>query len=412
MPTMSIEQDLHMVSGNGETSYAKNSRLQEKAMFVIKPVLEKAVREAYTNLHPQTMMVTDLGCSSGPNTLHFVSEVIDAITRHCNELNQRHEQVQLQFILNDLPDNDFNYLFRLVEQFKESKAKTHMGEPLPPCYISGLPGSYYTRLFPCRTVHLFHSLFCLQWRSQAPEGLEGVNKTSQDEGDIYITQTSSSSVVKLYQEQFKKDFSLFLRLRYEELVFGGQMVLTFIGRKNEDVLSGDSNHHLYGLLAQSLQSLVDEVRKVAQSQYRIGIWGTLQKCTVPLFSPKVNMGLLQKKKLESFYVPVYSPSVGEVENVVKQSGLFDINHLQLFEVNWDPYDDDSESTVLHDSVQSGVNVSKCFRAVMESLVASHFQAGDAILDMLFAEYANRVTKHLAVEKTKHAIVVVSLKKAF
>ncbi|KAK3132074.1 hypothetical protein QOZ80_6AG0515400 [Eleusine coracana subsp. coracana] len=381
MPTMSIEQDLHMVAGNGETSYAKNSRLQEKAMFVIKPVLEKAVREAHTNLNPQTMVVTDLGCSSGPNTLHFVSEVIDAITRHCNELNQRHEQVQLQFILNDLPGNDFNNLFRLVEQFKESKAKTHMGEPLPPCYISGLPGSYYTRLFPCRTVHLFHSLFCLQWRSQAPEGLEGTNKTSQDEGDIYITQTSSSSVVKLYQEQFKKDFSLFLRLRYEELVFGGQMVLTFIGRKNEDVLSGDSNHHLYGLLAQSLQSLVDE-------------------------------GLLQKKKLESFYVPVYSPSMGEVEDVVKQSGLFDINHLQLFEVNWDPYDDDSESTVLHDSVQSGVNVSKCFRAVMESLVASHFQAGDAILDMLFAEYANRVTKHLAVEKTKHAIVVVSLKKAF
>ncbi|GJN00178.1 hypothetical protein PR202_ga17591 [Eleusine coracana subsp. coracana] len=393
---------------------------QEKAMFVIKPVLEKAVREAHTNLNPQTMVVTDLGCSSGPNTLHFVSEEKDAITRHCNDLNQRHEQVQLQFILNDLPGNDFNNLFRLVEQFKESKAKTHMGEPLPPCYISGLPGSYYTRLFPCRTVHLFHSLFCLQWRSQAPEGLEGTNKTSQDEGDIYITQTSSSSVVKLYQEQFKKDFSLFLRLRYEELVFGGQMVLTFIGRKNEDVLSGDSNHHLYGLLAQSLQSLVDEVRKIAQSQYRIGIWGSLQKCTVPLLSPKANMidklvhdrAFYRKRNLNLSMYRFIRLRWGEVEDVVKQSGLFDINHLQLFEVNWDPYDDDSESTVLHDSVQSGVNVSKCFRAVMESLVASHFQAGDAILDMLFAEYANRVTKHLAVEKTKHAIVVVSLKKAF
>ncbi|GJN29164.1 hypothetical protein PR202_gb17361 [Eleusine coracana subsp. coracana] len=226
MPTMSIEQDLHMVSGNGETSYAKNSRLQEKAMFVIKPVLEKAVREAYTNLHPQTMMVTDLGCSSGPNTLHFVSEVIDAITRHCNELNQRHEQVQLQFILNDLPDNDFNYLFRLVEQFKESKAKTHM--------------------------------------------------------------------------------------------------------------------------------------------------------------------------------------VGEVENVVKQSGLFDINHLQLFEVNWDPYDDDSESTVLHDSVQSGVNVSKCFRAVMESLVASHFQAGDAILDMLFADYIQYLSRMLSWSQELNPVGLAAL----
>ncbi|KAK3128847.1 hypothetical protein QOZ80_6BG0467140 [Eleusine coracana subsp. coracana] len=159
------------------------------------------------------------------------------------------------------------------------------------------------------------------------------------------------------------------------------MVLTLIGRKNRDVLSGDSNHHIYGLLAQSLQSLVDE-------------------------------GLLQKKKLESFYVPLYSPSVGEVEDEVKQSGLFDINHLQLFEVNWDPYDDDSVSNSVHDSVKSGANVSKCIRAVMESLVASHFGIGDAVLDMLFAEYASRVAKHLTVEKSKYAIIVISLKKAF
>ncbi|TVU11866.1 hypothetical protein EJB05_45475 [Eragrostis curvula] len=209
--------------------------------------------------------------------------------------------------------------------------------------------------------------------------MEGTSKTPQDERDIYITKTSSPSVVKLCQEQFRKDFSLFLKLRYEELVVDGQMVLTFIGKKNEDVLGGDSNHHLYGLLAQSLQSLVEK-------------------------------GLVQKEKLESFYVPVYSPSVHEVEEVVRQSGLFDINHLQFFETNWDPYDDDLESDVLHDSVQSGENVAKCLRAVMESLVASHF--GDTILDMLFAEYAGRVAKHLTEDKIKHAIIVVSLKKVF
>ena len=68
----------------------------------------------------------------------------------------------------------------------------------------------------------------------------------------------SPSVVKLFQQQFQNDFSLFLKLRFEELVFGGQIILTFIGRKYKDVFSGESNH-LYGLLAQSLQSLVDEV---------------------------------------------------------------------------------------------------------------------------------------------------------
>ncbi|TVU11857.1 hypothetical protein EJB05_45466 [Eragrostis curvula] len=372
---MNIESELHMIAGDGETSYAKNSRLQEKAMVEIKPVLKVVTREIYTDLLSRRMVIVDLGCSSGPNTLHFISEVISTISRHCNELGQSQDNLELQFFLNDLPGNDFNNLFGLFEQFKKLTATKHMGETLPPYYISGSPGSYYTRLFPRQSVHLFHSLFCLQWRSQSPKGLEGTRKTHTDGGDIYITSTSSPSTVKLFQKQFQKDFSLFLKLRYEELVFGGQMVLTFIGRKKEDVHSGEPNQ-FYGLLAQSLQSLVDE-------------------------------GLVEKEKLESFYIPIYSPSVHEVEEIVKQNGSFYVNHIQLFELNWDPYDD-SESDVLHDSVQSGANVAKCLRAVMESLVASHF--GDSIIDTLFTEYARRVAKHLKKEKTKHAVIVLSMKK--
>lgn len=39
------------------------------------------------------------------------------------------------------------------------------------------------------------------------------------------------------------------------------MVLTFVGRKHEDVYSGHLNQ-LFGLLARSLQSLVAKVRKI------------------------------------------------------------------------------------------------------------------------------------------------------
>ena len=89
-----------------------------------------------------------------------------------------------------------------------------------------------------------------------PVGVDDLNK-----GHIYIAETTSPGVVELYRQQFQKDMLLFLKLRYEELVLGGQMVLTFIGRKYEDVYNNGYLYHPWGLLAQSLQSLVEKVCK-------------------------------------------------------------------------------------------------------------------------------------------------------
>ena len=65
-------------------------------------------------------------------------------------------------------------------------------------------------------------------------------------------------MVKLYRKQFQEDFSLFLKLRHKELASNGQMVLSFLGRKSQDVLRGEVSY-MWGLLAQALQSLVKEV---------------------------------------------------------------------------------------------------------------------------------------------------------
>jgi len=52
---------------------------------------------------------------------------------------------------------------------------------------------------------------------------------------------------------------LFLALRYKELVFGGRMVLTFLGRKSEEMLMHGEVGTMWELLAKSLQSLVQKV---------------------------------------------------------------------------------------------------------------------------------------------------------
>lgn len=382
---MKVERELHMSRGDGDTSYASNSRLQEKSILKTRPVLHEAVAAAAhassLSSAAGAMVVADLGCSSGPNTLLVVSEVLGAVAVAVAEQQQagafaggqqQPPPVQhVQFFLNDLPGNDFNLVFQSLETFRK-QASRERGEALPPYYIAGLPGSFYARLFPDRCVHLFHSSYCLMWRSKVPEDL--ARGTVLNEGNMYIWEDTPLPVVKLYQKQFREDFSLFLQLRHKELVSNGQMVLAFLGRKSKDVLRGEVSC-MWALLSQALQSLVKE-------------------------------GRVEKEKLDSFNLPFYAPSVDEVRDVIEQSEAFDINHVQLFESNWDPHDDDGGDLVL-DSVQSGVNVAQSIRAVIEPLIARHF--GEHILDDLFEIYAQNVAAHLQKVKTKYPVIVLSLK---
>nr|CAB3499939.1 unnamed protein product [Digitaria exilis] len=320
-----------MATGNGGNSYAANSRLPKKALIKTRPVLEKATVELYNSLSPgdeTTMVFADLGCSSGPNTLLVVSEVMSTL-RACT----------LQEIA---PCNDFNLVFRSLEQqlpsfVPEENKDESVGLS---CYVAGLPGSFYTRLFPNHSVHLFHSSCSLMWRSKVPGDLS--NGSHQNEENIYIGKTTTPTVVALFKEQFQKDFKLFLTLRYKELVSGGRM------------------------------------------------------------------GRVEKAKLMSFNLPYYAPSVNEVNELIMEDHHFSIDDINVFESNWDPYDD-SDSDVVLDCASSGKNVAnKSIRAVMEPLIVEHF--GEAILDELFMVFASMVSKHLEIMKAKYPVIVVSLKK--
>ncbi|XP_071718374.1 S-adenosyl-L-methionine:benzoic acid/salicylic acid carboxyl methyltransferase 3-like [Rutidosis leptorrhynchoides] len=368
---MKLENILHMNIGDGELGYANNSVLQEIVIRKVQPILKLAIIKCIANYHNvfgHCFKIVDMGCLSSKNTLLVASTIIHTVSDACEAYNLKTPQFQVS--LNDLFGNDFNQLFQLLPEFyaklkKEKREKDWFGH----CFVSAVPGSFYGRLFPDRSLHFVHSSYSLHWLSQVPKGLEsnGLN--------IYLAKTSPPNVLQAYAKQFQIDFMNFLQMRYEEIVRGGCMVLTFISRSIVDATRDDCCS-IMELLA---QSLIDMAK----------------------------MGLVQESYIHSFNMPIYFPFKDEVKNIVQNEGSFSLDKLATFQVNWDPLDADYANA--NDFNEShGENAAKVVRAVVEPLLSSHF--GEFIIEELFKMYEKHVVDHLANQKTRYCNLVISLTK--
>ncbi|PWA43957.1 SAM dependent carboxyl methyltransferase [Artemisia annua] len=135
---MSVANILHMSTGDGESSYAKNSLLQ-------------------------CFKIADLGCSSGKNTLLFASNIVDIVDEVYTENNGKPPQFEV--CLNDLFGNDFNNIFKMLPDFYAKFRKEKSANP-GLCFVSVVPGSFHGRLFPDKSLHFVHSSYSVRWLSQ------------------------------------------------------------------------------------------------------------------------------------------------------------------------------------------------------------------------------------------------------
>ncbi|KVG72834.1 SAM dependent carboxyl methyltransferase [Cynara cardunculus var. scolymus] len=340
---LQVENILHMNTGNGESSYAQNSFLQEMVIRKTLPVFEhtiKGMADLDIDVFGQCFKIADLACSSGRNTLLFARTIMDIVDEVCKEYDRKGPQFEV--CLNELYGNDFNTIFGMLPNFI-AKLKKEKGENFGPSFVSAVPGSFYGRLFPDQSLHLVHSSYSVHWLSQLPEGLEN------NKANIYMSKTSPPNVIQGYQKQFYSDFTNFLNLRSEEIVCGGRMVLTFLGRSIAD----PTNINLFNL-------------------------------------------------------PFYTPCEDEVRNFIQNEGSFAIETLYGFQGNWDPYDTDytNKNDLKEDSREHGKNASNAFRAVAEPLLTSHF--GNSIIDVLFNKFERHVAEHLANKKTRYFNILISL----
>ncbi|XP_047093459.1 inactive anthranilate O-methyltransferase 1-like [Lolium rigidum] len=317
---MASKQMLHMSQGQGETSYALNSSFQNAQQNRMKPLIEAATLDfcsSNNTLLPHTILIADLGCSSGPNALVLVSIAIEAIQSHYLKFQQPPPEVCV--LLNDLPDNDFNMVVKSLVALRQSNK---------PVIVTGVvPGSFYERLFTSDSLHLVCSSNSLHWLSKAPEDLTR-NQIPAYNIDEHARRDRLPMVLEAYAKQFRKDFTLFLGLRAKELVQGGQMVVSLIGRSN--VIATRSSY-ISEIVAQILSVMVLE-------------------------------GVIDKAKYDSFYVPMYSPSSEELRDIIKEEGSFSITDIRVH---------DSTTDANH-----GVNNPSSFfnflRALFEPILVQHF----------------------------------------
>ncbi|KAL9175771.1 hypothetical protein ABFS82_02G133500 [Erythranthe guttata] len=327
-------------------------------------VLDETLKDMLTTNEyefSKCMKIADLGCSSGPNTLLVISHIIEQLSE------DKHVPKQLEVFLNDLPDNDFNNLFKLMSTNTNTNTNTNIE-----CYIYGAPGSFYGRLFPNNSLHFAYSSYSLHWLSQIPQGLEKNNKEN-----ICIATTSPPQVFEAYSNQFERDFTTFLKLRGEEIRGGGRMVLGFIGRSVADPTSKDELKTIT-LLSETLSDMVAE-------------------------------GLLKEEDLHSFNIPVYAPSIQEIKTAIQSEGSFNLDKMEVVLVPLDANEDynNYDNMVSDKNNGSGKFVANYVRAFAEPMLVAHF--GSSInVDVVFDVYAKKTDEHLSVERSSYFTPVISL----
>lgn len=128
-------------------------------------VLEETTRDYSTHGFPACFKLADLGCSSGPNALMVVENIVGNVHALCKQEKLKAPD-EFQVFLNDLPNNDFNSVFKMTPQFYSNLENQIGHEKSGNCFISGVPGSFYARLFPSNSLHFVHSSYAVHWLSQ------------------------------------------------------------------------------------------------------------------------------------------------------------------------------------------------------------------------------------------------------
>ncbi|TMW94036.1 hypothetical protein EJD97_010855 [Solanum chilense] len=347
-------QKIHMNGGDGPNSYANNSEYQKQLVGYSKKLMAELIEQeldvGIINSDCSLFCVADFGCSVGGNTYLAVQNIIKAVENKykSSEVDQENSQLQVpEFLVffNDLVQNDFNTLFNYIHGNK------------PNYFTTGIPGSFYGRVFPKAFLHFAHSSMSLLYLSRIPEEVLDRNSAAWNKGRIHYSSSGAAKEVEAaYADQFRKDIQAFLDARAQELVPGGLMTIITLTIL-DGVLPSDSPMAInFTILGSCLQDMA-------------------------------NMGIMSEEKLDSFNLPYYYTSPMEFETLIKTHGCFDIIRFEKLPTPLRQVVIDVQTAVLS------------VRVVTEQLFQQHF--GKDITEELFQRYTEKLDSHPLLKDDKY-----------
>ncbi|CAK9163890.1 unnamed protein product [Ilex paraguariensis] len=368
-----LERMLSMKGGQGEASYANNSQAQAQHARSMLHLLKETLDGVQLNSSEVPFVVADLGCSSGSNTIYIVDVIIKHMIKRYEALG--YEAPEFSAFFSDLPSNDFNNLFQLLPPLANhggSMEECLAADNHRSYFAAGVPGSFYRRLFPARSIDVFYSAFSLHWLSQVPEMVVDRRSTAYNKGRIFI-HGANESTANAYSKQFQTDLAGFLRSRSQEMKRGGSMFLVCLGRTSVDPTDQGGAGLLFGTHFQDA-------------------WNDL-----------VQEGLITNEKRDNFNIPVYAPSLQEFKEVVEANGSFTINKLEVFR--------GGSPLVVNrpdDAAEVGRALANSCRSVSGVLVDAHI--GEWLSEELFSRVECRATGHAKelLEQLQFFHIVASL----
>ncbi|KAK7390445.1 hypothetical protein VNO78_25750 [Psophocarpus tetragonolobus] len=194
-----------------------------------------------------------------------------------------------------------------------------------------------------------------------------------NKGNIYLTRTSLPAVYTAYLEQFQRDFKLLLKSRSEELKLEGSMVFSFIGREEDQEIN-----YPWVVLGMVLNDMVLE-------------------------------GMIEEKKLDSFNVPLYCPTIEEVKQIIEAEGSLTLQTLNTFKMGWDSNLQEDVHDFVVDNQMRGEFIAKYTRAGFEPLLVDEFDKD--IMDELFSRFEKKLSQLRDLDKLQYTFLVMSLIKA-